>query len=315
MVMPVADSRPSHPSRVPDLDGLRLLVAIARGGSIGAAARTLGVTQQSASERLRSVEAQVGLTLVQRGARGSGLTAAGTVLVEWSTRLLDLAEEIDHAIEGLRGDRSRELAVWASMTVAESLLPRWLVLLRERQLAEGLTPTSVGLVAANSDAVLAAVRDQQADLGFVEGSRPPRDLRWTAVSTDELVLVAAAGTPLSRRRAPLTPAEVAGLTLTTREQGSGTRQVVEHALAEHGLSLGGALVELTTGSAVRAAVVAGGPPAFLSRAVVAGDLDAGRLALVPTRDLRLRRTLRAVWAGGRHPPPGPVRELVGIART
>lgn len=315
MVEPVSSDPPPHPSRVPDLEGLRLLVAIAREGSIGAAARTLGVTQQSASERLRSVEAQVGLTLVQRGARGSGLTAPGTVLVEWSARLLDLAEEIDHAIEGLRGDRSRELAVWASMTVAESLLPRWLVLLRERQLAEGLTPTSVGLVAANSDAVLAAVRDQQADLGFVEGARPPRDLRWSAVSTDELVLVVAAGTPLARRRSPLAPTEVSGLTLTTREQGSGTRQVVEHALAEHGLGLGGTLVELTTGSAVRAAVVAGGPPAFLSRAVVAGDLDAGRLALVPTRDLRLRRTLRAVWAGGRQPPPGPVRELVGIART
>lgn len=301
-------------SRVPDLDALRLLVAVGETGSIGAAARARGVSQQSASERLRVVETQVGLPLLRRTARGSGLTPSGVVVTRWATRLLDLADEIDHALEGLVGDRDRGLAVWSSLTVAESLLPRWLVLLRQRQLAEKATPTTVALTAANSQAVLGAVREQQADVGFVESAEAPHDLAWTAVAADELVLVTAPGTPLARRRSALAPKAVAELTLTSREAGSGTRDVVERALAGHQLAPT-SLVELTTGTAIRAAVLAGGPAAFLSGRLVAADLAAGQLVEVPVRGLDLRRTFRAVWVGGREPPAGPVRELVGLARS
>ena len=82
---------------LPPLSALELLVDVARTSSIGAAARTHGISQQAASERLRSIEAQVGLSLVVRGPRGSSLTPAGTVMVEWAARLLDVAGEIDAA--------------------------------------------------------------------------------------------------------------------------------------------------------------------------------------------------------------------------
>ena len=298
-------------SRVPDLDALRLLVGVAQHGSIGAAARVNGVTQQSASERMRAVEAQVGLPLLRRTPRGSALTDAGVVVVEWAARLLDLAEEIDVAIEGLRGDRGRELTVWASMTVAESLVPRWMVRLRQRQVAENRPPTTVSLTAANSHAVEEAVRHDGVHLGFVEGVEAPRALSSVVVSTDELVLVTA---PDPARTTPriVTPAQLARLTLTTRELGSGSREVVERALATHGLALGSTL-ELTTNMAIRETVLAGGPAAFLSRRVVSRDLDAGALVEVRTRGLDLTRSFRAVWAGGPQPPAGPVREFVAIA--
>lgn len=301
-------------TRVPDLDALRLLVGVARSGSIGGTARANGVSQQAASERLRAVEAQVGLTLLRRGARGSELTQSGVIVVEWAARLLDLAEEIDQAIEGLRGERGRELVVWSSMTVAESLLPRWLVLLRQRQAYDGREPTAVHFTAANSARVAEAVRSGEAHVGFVEGTSPPKGLRSAVVTYDELVLVTGAGTPLSRRRTPLGPAEVGRLPMTTREVGSGTQEVVTAALRRHRLPPVEAAVELTTATAVREAVVAGGPPAFLSRRVARRELEAGRLVGVPTTDLDLSRAIRAVWVGGPQPPAGPVRELVGLAR-
>lgn len=302
-------------SHVPDLDGLRLLVGIGRYGSIGGTARAHGVSQQAASERIRAMEAQTGLTLVRRGARGSQLTEPGVVLAEWAARLLDMADQMDAGIEGLRGDRSRDLTVWASMTIAESLIPRWLVLLRQRQLSEGFRPTAVSLHASNSRQVVEAVRDGTAQLGFVEGVRAPAGVRSVTVSQDELVLVTAAGTPLSRRRTALTPAEVAQLALTSREQGSGTREVLEIALAEHGQQSRDPEVELTTATAIREAVIAGSSPAFLSHRVVARDVESGSLSVVAVQDLDLRRYFRAVWIGTRLPPAGPVRELVSIART
>lgn len=300
-------------THVPDLAGLRLLVAIARTGSIGAAAREAGVSQQAASERLRGVEAQTGLTLVVRGPRGSELTPSGVTVAEWAARLIELTEEVETAIGGLREQRSRGLGVWASMTVADALLPRWLVELRQRQVREGSTTTAVSLTAANSHQVEDAVRDGLAQLGFVEGVDRPRHLRSTVVAHDALVLVAAADDPLARRRSVVTAAEVATVAMTSREPGSGTRDVVEQALARVGLTTSEPLVELTTTSAVREAVLAGSGPAFLSERVVARDVEAGRLVVVRT-DLDLRRAFRAVWVGGPQPPAGPARDLVAIAR-
>lgn len=299
-------------SHVPDLAGLRLLVAIGRTGSIGAAARAIGVSQQAASERLRGVEAQTGLTLVQRGPRGSELTPSGVVVSRWASRLIDLTDEVETAILGLREERSRDLSVWASMTIADALMPRWLVQLRRRQAAEGVPITAVALRAANSHQVEDAVREGTAHLGFVEGVEPPRHLRSTVVALDELVLVASPEDPLARRRTTLDAAAVADLLLTSRERGSGTREVVVRALATHGLTLHESVIELTTTTAVRESVLAGGAPAFLSRRVVDREIDAGHLVAVETT-LDLRRELRAVWAGSAHPPAGPARDLVALA--
>ena len=301
--------------RLPELDSLALLLGLSRSGSIGAAARTAGISQQAASERLATMERQVGVPLLSRGARGTGLTPAGTLLVEWAARLLDVAEEVDASIAALRVSRDRELRVVASMTVAEHLLPRWLVTLSRQQgrTATDRRPVAVSLRATNSADVVRTVSAGEADLGFVEGPDRPAGVSSAEVGRDELVLVVASGDRLARRRTPLSPEQVAALALTAREAGSGTREVVEQAFAAHGLVLAPAAVEVTTSTAVRETVRAGGAPGFLSRRAVEADLDAGTLRVVRTSGLDLTRVLRAVWVGGTAPPAGPVRDLVAVA--
>lgn len=298
---------------LPDLASLALLVGVASTGSIGAAARRAGISQQAASERLRAVEAQVGVTLLDRGARGTTLTSAGAVLVEWAEQILAVAQEIDGAISALRSDVRRELHIAASMTIAEHLLPRWLVHLRSRQLAAGHEPASVSLVATNSSAVVELVRAGRADLGFVEGADTVPRLRSREIGRDELVLVAPPDHPWARRASGVTAEEVAAVPLASREAGSGTRQVLERALAAHGVTMRPPTVELTTATALREAVRAGSAPACMSRLLVASDLASGALVEVPTRDLSLTRTLRAIWRGSATPPAGPVRDLLAVA--
>ncbi|SDD43838.1 LysR family transcriptional regulator [Nocardioides lianchengensis] len=300
-------------SHVPDPAGLRLLVAVGRTGSIGGAARETGISQQAASERLRGIEAQTGLTLLRRGPRGSELTASGVAVTEWAARLIELTDEIETAILGLRGEHSRELSVWASMTIADGLMPRWLVQLRDRQVREGGSPAAVSLTAANSHQVEDAVRNGTAHVGFVEGVDRPLHVRSIVVAHDELVLVVAADDPLARRRTAMTAEEIAELPLTSREPGSGTREVVERALAEAGVAMHESVVELTTTTAVRGSVLAGGAPAFLSRRVIQRDVESGHLAVIRTT-VDLRREFRAIWSGGPQPPAGPARDLVSIAR-
>lgn len=295
------------PPLLPDLAALRLLSDLARLGSIGAAGRAAGISQQSASERLRAMETQTGLVLVQRSTTGSALTPAGRLLVGWSTGLLEQAEEVEAAIRTLRGERSAGLHVHASMTTAEHLLPRWLVRLRQER------DVTAGLRATNSEAVLAAVRTGEADVGFVEGPGDLAGLSSRVVGRDDLVLVAGPADPWARRRTTLDPATVAARPLTSREPGSGTRQVLEDALAVAGLAMAAPEAELTTNAAVLASVRAGGAPAFVSSRTVTRELESGQLVAVATRGLALDREFRAVWIGGPRPPAGPLRDLLAIA--
>ncbi|MEU4776523.1 LysR family transcriptional regulator [Micromonospora sp. NPDC023633] len=300
-------------ARMPELLALEVLLAVARTGSLSAAAREFGLTQQAVSARMAALEAQTGVRLAVRTTRGTDLTPAGVVVAQWADRLVSVAQEVDAGLASLReGTRSR-IRVSASLTVAEQLLPSWLVSLQADAQRHGQPPVQVVLEATNSDRVIEQVRSGGADLGFVEGPGVPSGLRSRIVAHDELVLVVPPDHRWARRASRIAADELCETPLVTREAGSGTREFLTTALRQ---ALGGGMrqappaLELSTTAAVRAAVLAGAGPAVISSLAVSDDLWLGRLRQVAVAGLDLRRELRAVWTSGRTPPAGAVRALL-----
>ncbi|GAA0419863.1 LysR family transcriptional regulator [Streptomyces luteireticuli] len=291
--------------RVPDLGSLDLLLAVARLGSLGRAARELGITQPAASGRLRGMERMLGVALVERSPRGSRLTPAGVLVTDWARRIVEAAEAFDAGVQALRGRRDSRLRVAASMTIAEYLLPGWLIALRG-----GRPDTAVSLFAGNSAAVAERVLAGEADLGFVEGLEVPAGLDAAVIGHDRLVLVVAPAHPWVRRHRPVGVDELAATPLVLRERGSGTRQVLDAALSEPARPL----LELASTTAVKAAVVSGAGPAVLSELAVGEELAGRRLVEIPVAGVSLRRDLRAVWPRGQR-PGGPAWELLGLTRV
>jgi molybdate transport repressor ModE-like protein len=299
-------------ARVPDFAALEVLLAVAHTGSLTAAARELGITQQAVSARVQSAEARTGVALISRTRRGSTLTAEGTVVAEWAARLLAVAGELDAGLAAFRRDHQTRLRVSASLTIAEQLLPAWLVSLQAAARHRGQPPAEVVLTAANSETVAAQVSRGVADLGFVEGPGSPRGLRSLVIGHDELAVITRPDHPWACRRDPVSPAELATTPLVSREEGSGTRDVLAAALSAalgRRVTLPVALA-LSTTAAVRSAVLAGAGPAVLSELTVTEDIAARRLARIPVAGVDLHRSLRAIWAGGRLPPAGAARELL-----
>ncbi|GAA3574534.1 LysR family transcriptional regulator [Microlunatus spumicola] len=294
-------------AHVPDLDSLSLLLEIALAGSLGGAGAAHGISQPAVSARVRTMEALVGVPLVERTARGSTLTPAGVLVAGWARDVLAAAEVLDAGIASLRAVSRQQLRVGASMTVAEHLLPRWLV-----RLAAERPETAVSLEAMNSSQVERAVLAGRVDLGFVEGPTVGEGLTDEVVARDRLVVVVAPGHPWTRRRR-VDAAELAATRLVQREPTSGTRAALESALAAYA-PLAAPVLELSTSSAVSAAAAAGAGPAVLSRLAVADDVARGRLVEVATSGVDLTRLLRAVWVSGRRPGP-PARDLLRIATT
>ena len=300
-------------SRMPDLGSFEVLLAIARTGSLGAAAREIGLTQQAMSARLASMEAQTGVQLAVRTARGSQLTPGGLVVAEWAARLLDVAHHVDTGLGSLRTQRRQQTKVVASQTIAEQLMPRWLVSLQAAATRRGVTAPNVILTATNSEHAIVEVREGSAELGFIESPGTPRGLRSRVVAHDELVVIVPPDHKWARRSQGLAASELAQTPLVTREAGSGTRDSLTAALRQavgEEVHQPSPALELSSGAAVRAAVLAGAGPAVISRLAVADDLAVGRLRAITVHKLDLRRQLQAIWVGGRTPPAGAVRDLL-----
>lgn len=304
----------------PDLAALQVLALVGEEGSLSRAAARLGVSQQAVSARMRALERQLDATLLVRSARGSALTDAGRVIAGWAGELLAAAEALEAGIASIRMEARRQLDVAASLTVAEHLMPRWLLQLRSRQESDGLEPTAVGLTATNSDRVVELVRTGAVAIGFIETPVVPSGLRMLRIGYDELQVAVAPDHPWARRRHPIGAEELAATHLVTREPGSGTRQALEHLLThpdgaegEPGVTLAPPRIELSSNAAVRAAIAAGTAPGVLSSLALADDVQLGRLVTVPTAGIALRRQLSAVWRSGEYPPRGPASELVAIA--
>lgn len=299
---------------VPELRALELLVVVARTGSLSAAALELGITQQAASSRIRTAETLVGAPLLTRTRRGSALTQTGDLVVQWASRVVDAAEQLDAGITALRHDRRAQLKIAASLTIAEYLLPGWLVAFRAHQEALGVARTEFTMTAANSERVVELVASEAADLGFVEGPEPPLGLRHRLIGVDELVVVVGPTHPWAQRSSRrVRAATLASTPLVVREAGSGTRTVLERALRD--LPVVAPALELASTAAVRSAVAAGAGPAALSEYAVRDDIASGRLTPVNVAGLDLSRRLHAVWTRGASPPAGPARDLVQWAVT
>jgi DNA-binding transcriptional LysR family regulator len=307
---------------VHDLGALRALREVGRRGSIAAAAAVLGVSQQALSARMRTLERGMNLTLLARSAAGSQLTEQGRLIVGWAEDVLDAADRLEAGLRSIRSGVSPRLAIAASQTVAEHLVPHWLVELRGIEQASasagqapGHTPTVVELTVANSTRVIELVRDVKVRLGFIETPHLPADLVTVHLRDDEMLMVTAPGHPWARRRRPLSLAEIAATPLVMREAGSGTRvTLTDHLAAQHPPLSARIAMELGTSAAVRSAIAEGVGPGVLSRLAVRDDLVLGRLVAIEIAGPPLRRPLTAVWRADLDPLPPEAARLLAVAK-
>jgi DNA-binding transcriptional LysR family regulator len=95
----------------PELRQLRYFVAIAEEGSLTRAAARLHIAQQSLSQQVRTLEAQLGVTLFERSSRGVTLTDVGLVLLREARPVLAHAERAVDAVRRVARGEQGELRV------------------------------------------------------------------------------------------------------------------------------------------------------------------------------------------------------------
>ena len=290
----------------PELADLDLLLSVERLGSLGRAAREHGMSSPVANERIRTLESRLGLVLLERSPTGSRLTPAGCGVAAWARDVIAAAGRLLTGAAALCNAGEERLRVAASTTVAEFLMPAWLVELRNQ-----LPDLTVALRTETSHEVVRLLQAEEIDLGFVEDPSVHPDLRDRVIAEDHLVVVTGPGHPWARSGDPVTGAQLAAGRLVLRERGAGTREALHRALGA-GLRDDDAHLELTSTAAIKEAVAAGAGVAVLSALSVQRELATGRLTQIPVTGIDLDRRLRAVWRRSSE-PSAQVEALLRIA--
>ncbi|MFK9882344.1 LysR family transcriptional regulator, partial [Klebsiella pneumoniae] len=177
-----------------DLADLRLFIAIVDTGSITGGAANAHLALASASERLRKMEAEIGVPLLHRHARGVTMTEAGEVLARHARPLLAQQQRLRQAMHAFACGQRGTLRLFANTSAMSAFLPgklaAWMAAHPAVQI-ETEERTSADIVSC----ILAGV----AQAGVVSDAVDPGPLRLDPVADDPLVLIVPPARPLAEK--------------------------------------------------------------------------------------------------------------------
>lgn len=264
-----------------NLNLLRSFWHVAQAGSVSGASQTAFVSQPALSKAVRELEAQLGTALFERGARGVTLTEAGQTLQTYASAIFGLERDAEDALRAAQTPEGSTLRVGASTTIATYVLPPLLARFKTR-----FPAARFSLARDNSAGIEARLSAFELDVALIEGPSHDPKIEATFWRDEELVLICSPSHPLAKRDANWEELRACGWLM--RERGSGTREVVENALAPFGLPRDGAM-EIGGAETLKQAVAAGLGIAFTSREAATDQLELGKLSIISLPDFSLRR--------------------------
>lgn len=280
-----------------NLEQLKSFRSVAEKGGFRRAAEARFLSQSAISTQIAALEREMGVRLFDRLGWSVVLTDAGEEFLRYATRILTLIEDAGQAMESIRGLTAGRITVGASHTVGNYLVPDIFGQFNAQYPGVRLV-LEIGSTPRTAEKVL----DGSLDIGLVEAPISSPDLAIQRFATDELVLIV----PPEHRWAPqgaIDPLDLAGERFIAREPESLSRRIVEEHLRARGVELSPVL-ELGTPEAIRGAVRAGLGVAILSRRTISLALEAGAVAEVALRGLRLERDLYVILHRDKHVSAG-----------
>ncbi len=216
-----------------ELRHLRYFIAVAEEGSLtNAAARRLHTAQPSLSRQIRDLELEVGVKLLERGARGIELTAAGRTFLDHARLALFQVEAASEAAR--RAAQSDKAAFVIGFLAGQELvwLPEALRILRDEEAGVEIT-----LASQSSPELAGALMRGKVDVAFLRREAQAPGLAFKFLVKEPLVAVLPAGHPLAARK-DIRPQDFAGETyITPTRVAPVLKSVIEGYAARSGITL------------------------------------------------------------------------------
>ncbi len=268
---------------------LKVFLAVVEQGSFNKAAEALLLSQPAVSQKIRQLEAMLGVSLFRRSPGGVRLTPAGETLLRYAQAVRWLLLAAESSVVQPEAPVERRLLLGTTPTVSTNCLPDWLNDFHQRHphilvhLRTDTTPRLVEQVARHA-----------VPLAIIEGELPDeRQVAYEVLEEIPFVVVAPA-TPPWRGQSRLPLSALHGQPFITRPAESQTRHWMDRLFAQHGVQPR-IVAELDTPAAIKEAVARGLGVALLPQCMLEGELPPG-LHILEIADGPLQRYLKAIWA-------------------
>ena len=275
------------------LENFRLKVfrTVAEHLSFRKAAEHLFLTQPAVTLQIKALENDLAVRLFDRSSNRVVLTSHGEILLSYAQKAAALASSVERQLGETDGAFSGELALGVSTTIAQYVLPRLIGAFLDEHPRVQLSVQS-----GNTEEVVTQLLESHVSIGLIEGPARERGLHTEPFMRDELVLIVPPDTDSTQ----FSPQQLLASSLLMREQGSGSRRVVEAALEKCGVKIKGfkKVMYLDSTEAIKSAVEAGLGIGFVSRWAISKELELGTLKMGQVRGLHIARHFSLVTRTG-----------------
>jgi DNA-binding transcriptional LysR family regulator len=256
---------------------LQVFHTVARLLSFTKAAETLHMTQPAVTFQVRQLEEYFNTRLFDRTHNRISLTEAGERVFEYADRIFDLYTDMENSVREMTGEIRGALTIGASTTIAEYMLPALL-----GDFGTRYPEVTIHLRVSNSDGIVSMVENNSIDLGVVEAPVGNKNLVVEICRMDHLVAIVPPNHDLANKES-VDFSELLNYHFICREEGSGTREVINEYMNKHLNGCANTLnitMELGSPEAVKGAVEAGMGVSVVSRATIQKELKLDTLRAI-----------------------------------
>ncbi len=285
-----------------DWHDLQVFIAAADLENFSAAAQELHLSQPAITQRIRSLEKQLGVKLFERQGRRVHLSEAGAYLLPLAKDLLRRSKRTEEMMQSLRGEVVGHLVIGCSTTTGKYLLPPLMARFCDRY--PGVQAT---VRVGSRNRVLELLAAGQVHLAFTSALTPRREIRYRKFIQDQVVLIAPSNHPWVQQEA-IEPEELLQERLILREPGSGAYQAMETSLARHDISVDELHTVITVGNseAIILAVEEGIGVGFVPKLAAQRCMRLGHIQVIPIIDTFMSYT---IWMAENAMQPATAAQL------
>ena len=274
---------------------LKVFYTVAKRLSFTKAATELFITQPAISKHIQELEEQYKIKLFDRNGSKIALTTAGEILLKHTKNIFEVYREIDFDMSTLINQRSGVLRLGASTTISQYIIPPLLARFHQK-----LKDVKVSLLNGNTEQIENALLKQEIEIGIVEGQSKNKLIKYTAFLKDELVLVCKSSNALARLD-QVTQEDLKKMHFLMREQGSGTLEVIGHALKPFKIKVSELKMEMQLGSteSIKSYLMNSDCVAFISIHAIEKELKNNELHILDIKDLIIERYFYVITLQGK----------------
>ena len=269
---------------------LKVFLTVAETKSFSKTSQIIHLTQPAVSLQIQALEELYETKLFDRSSNAITLTPAGEVLYRYSKCILELYAELEKEIGQITGLIKGSITVGASTTIGNYVIPNLIFDFKKTH-----PKIKINILIGNTKRVLDLLTSGVIDFGLVEGDTSGHKIKVDPLLDDELVFILPASHPWAKKK-NISILEITKEPFIIREEGSGTRQIIEKYLAGHGIKVQDMHVVLVLGGTepIKEAVERGMGISIVSRWAVRKEVKYGTLKFITAKEDRIIRNFSLI---------------------